>query len=256
MAGVGVDLRGTRRAEIRSARRSRVPLTLALAVVAIVAAAASGPTRLTGPRWLLDFGTPRAAHRHGAFHMPRTRPSPGGGFPLWSLWVLAAIVVVALLIYILRLLWRWWSRRVAGGRDGTRATPSPSAMAVRTAPAPEPEPDAPVVRTGIELALQVLGEEREPADAVVRAWLGLQEAAEEAGIRRGAAETPTEFTARILHRVVADDRALRTLLSLYLRARFGDHVVTAGDVTAVRAALEELLAAWPAHLSPTGAGRG
>ena len=39
-------------------------------------------------------------------------------------------------------------------------------------------------------------EQRDPADAIVRAWLGLQETAEESGIVRHPAETPTEFTSR------------------------------------------------------------
>ena len=112
----------------------------------------------------------------------------------------------------------------------------------------------PALRTGIELALQVLDEQREPADAIVRAWLGLQETAEESGIVRQPAETPTEFTSRILSRAFADDRAIRTLLRLYLRTRFGDHPVTAEDVAAVRAALQELVRTWPAPASPAGAG--
>ncbi len=120
---------------------------------------------------------------------------------------------------------------------------------------PEPEPDTPALRTGIELALQVLDEQREPADAIVRAWLGLQETAEESGIVRAPAETPTEFTSRILSRALTDDRALRTLLRLYLRTRFGDHPVTTDDVAQVRAALRELVATWPTLESTAGTGR-
>jgi hypothetical protein len=238
---------------MRAARRPRVALTVALAVIAVVAAAASGPIRLSGPRWVFSFGTAHAGHPHGGrFRTPRAAPSSGGGFPLWIAWVVAALVVGFLLFIAIRMLWRWWTERLSGGRDIPSPTVAASGITVRTEP--EPEPDAPVVRTGIELALQVLSEEREPADAVIRAWLGLQETAEEAGIRRGAAETATEFTSRILSRVVADDQALRTLLRLYLRARFGDHPVTADDVSAVRGALEELIASWPLSGSPAGAG--
>jgi hypothetical protein len=95
--------------------------------------------------------------------------------------------------------------------------------------------------------------DRDPADAIVRAWLGLQETAEESGITRRAAETPTEFTSRILRGAFADDRAIKTLLRLYLRTRFGDHPATQEDVAAVRAALQELLRTWPTPASTTTA---
>lgn len=108
----------------------------------------------------------------------------------------------------------------------------------------EPEPEPEKLLTGIELALAALDEGHEPADAVVRAWLGLQETAEESGIVRRPSETPTEFTSRILSGAFADDRAVRTLLRLYLRTRFGDHPVTARDVTEVREALAQLVSSW------------
>ena len=99
----------------------------------------------------------------------------------------------------------------------------------------------------------MLDEQREPADAIVRAWLGLQQAAEDSGIVRGVAETPTEFTTRIIGRAVTDDRAIRTLLRLYLRTRFGDHPVTGDDVALVRTALRELVRTWPVPQSVGGA---
>jgi hypothetical protein len=74
----------------------------------------------------------------------------------------------------------------------------------------------------------------------------LQQTAEESGIVRRASETPTEFASRVLSSAFADDRALRTLLRLYLRTRFGDHPVSADDVTVVREALQQLLTNWRA----------
>ncbi len=142
------------------------------------------------------------------------------------------------------LLWRWWAGRPSGRAAGVHA---PAVTTTREIVAePEPEPDTPVLRSGIELALQVLDEQREPADAIVRAWLGLQETAEQSGIVRQPAETPTEFTTRILSAAFADDWAVRTLLRLYLRTRFGDHPVTGDEVAAVRAALQRLVDTWPA----------
>ncbi len=94
--------------------------------------------------------------------------------------------------------------------------------------------------------LTTLGEDRTPRDAIERAWLGLQEAAEESGVQRRAAETPAEFTQRVLARVHADDEAARTLLTLYLRVRFGDTPVTVGDIAVARRSLERLAASWGA----------
>ena len=134
--------------------------------------------------------------------------------------VIVAIAAVGVAV----LLWRWWAGRPSRAATGQNSAVAPATSEIPIEP--EPEPDTPALRTGIELALQVLDEQREPADAIVRAWLGLQETAEESGIVRRPAETPTEFTSRILSRAFADDRAVRTLLRLYLRTRFGDHPVT------------------------------
>lgn len=177
-----------------------------------------------------------------------TASHAGGGFPFGMvvLWITIAIVAIGLAT----LLWRWWAARPSRAASNRHSVAVEATSEISTAP--EPEPDMPVLRTGIELALQLLDEQREPADAIVRAWLGLQETAEESGIVRQPAETPTEFTSRILSRAFADDRAIQTLLRLYLRTRFGDHPVSTGDVEAVRAALQELVRTWPAP-APAGA---
>jgi hypothetical protein len=149
-----------------------------------------------------------------------------GTFPLWIvLWVAVAIMIVGVAV----LLWRLWA-----GRPSRAATGPVAALDTATSEIPI--------------------EQREPADAIVRAWLGLQETAAESGIVRRAAETPTEFTSRILSRAFTDDRAVRTLLRLYLRTRFGDHPVTTDDVATVRAALQELVRTWPAPEVPAGTG--
>ncbi|MBO0729426.1 MAG: DUF4129 domain-containing protein, partial [Acidimicrobiaceae bacterium] len=87
------------------------------------------------------------------------------------------------------------------------------------------------------------------------AWLGLEETAEESGLVRRPAETPTEFTSRILSKAFADDQALRTLLRLYLRTRFGNHPATSDDVAAVRRALQELVRTWRTADGTSAGGR-
>jgi hypothetical protein len=226
-----------------------------LAILVVAAAGISGTTHFAGPRWLPDLKVgrrtqaPRKLPSRSPTRPLRIPPRHGGGsFPVGVvIWVVIGIAAVAVAV----LLWRWWA-----GRPSRAATSRHSVAAAATSEVPtepEPEPDTPALRTGIALALQVLDEQREPADAIVRAWLGLQETAEESGIARRPAETPTEFTSRILSRAFADDAAVRTLLRLYLRTRFGDHPVTSDEVAAVRAALQDLVRTWSAPKSPAGA---
>lgn len=113
----------------------------------------------------------------------------------------------------------------------------------------------PVARRGVEYALSRLVVERDPVDAVMKAWLGLQQTAEDSGIVRGPAETPTEFTTRILSRVFADDRAIQTLLELYQQARFGARPVTTADVARAQAALQGLADSWDAGANSLASGR-
>ena len=253
--GVLVDLRDARHIAARMRSHRALTGSVLLAVLVVAAAGIAGTTHFAGPRWLPHWklSRPSAGARTRCHPCPRrsqpptTVPKAHRQLPTWGRWCSGSSSR---------------SRSSASpcccgdggqaGRPGRRpaGTRSRWPRRRRSLTEPEPEPDMPALRTGIELALQVLDEQREPADAIVRAWLGLQETAEESGIVRQPAETPTEFTSRILSRAFADDRAVRTLLRLYLRTRFGDHPVTTDDVAAVRAALQELVRTWPTPESP------
>jgi hypothetical protein len=215
-----------------------------LTVLVILAAAVGGTSKFTGARWLPNFGGSSTGLRTGTTMAPVTGGSGQrahlgtGAVPTWLVVTVLALMAIALTVFA----WRW-SR---GGRLPTAPELARSSVHAATQHVVEsdPEPEPVKLLTGIELALVVLDQEREPADAVVRAWLGLQETAEESGILRRAAETPTEFTSRILSGAFVDDQAVSTLLRLYLRTRFGDHPVTAQDVADVRDALQLLVSSW------------
>jgi hypothetical protein len=235
--------------QIAARMRSHRALTgsVMLAVLVVAAAGITGTTHFAGPRWLPHWKLPRQTQGQRTLPSvvstlaPRTPVANStGSFHLGAvvLWIVLAIAVVGIGV----LVWRWWAGHPSSAAAGRHSVAVAATSQVLTEP--EREPDMPALRTGIGLALQVLDEQREPADAIVRAWLGLQETAEESGIVRQPAETPTEFTSRILSRAFADDRAIRTLLRLYLRTRFGDHPVSTEDVAAVRAALQELVRTW------------
>ncbi len=247
MRTVRPELRNASRVGRRTGAGAALPLAVLLTVIVIAAAGIGGTSHFTGARWYPHLGGGTQTEQLTVATTPTT-PGPGRqrphrpgtvGLPVW-LGVLAAL---ALAIGIGFLLLRLWRRRRAPAAPTVHASTVGSVQAAPAEAAPEPE----ALLTGIELALHELDEDRDPADAVVRAWLGLQETAEESGIqRRGPAETPTEFATRVLSSAFADDRALRTLLRLYLRTRFGDHPVTPADVAEVRAALRQLLENWRA----------
>lgn len=219
----------------------------AVGALILVAAAGGGVARFSGLRWDFTITPPRSSRpsflrQPSGFPSPAPAPTVSHGTPLWliiALWVLVAVVVALLVRLLLRYLPRP-ARRTAE----PIAESGPLGDDLAEQPDDEAVPDAPVVRRGIAEALTALDAGREPADAIVAAWLGLQESAEDAGLARRPAETPTEFTRRILGRVTSDAAAVDTILRLYLPVRFGDRPATAADVELVRAALRHLESSW------------
>ncbi|MGC9221063.1 MAG: DUF4129 domain-containing protein [Solirubrobacteraceae bacterium] len=236
-----------------SERHRLLVRSLLLTVVIAVVAAVAGTTDFRGVRWIPHL----SAHLRVHARKPQA-PAPsyvlhhaehGGNLKLPVAligWILAAI----LFALVLALVWRWWTGRPSAPAKNVDAPQVDFAQDTPPMPEPDPQPDPEQLLTGIEAALRTLDVARVPADAVVRAWLGLEQTAEESGVVRAPAETPTEFTGRILKTALADDHALQTLLRLYLRTRFGDHPVSAKDVLEVRAALQDLLATWQAQAHP------
>ncbi len=216
-----------------------------------------GPATFSGIRWVPDWTQPAVspqpvpAHTADSGSQHSSAPSMPfviDGTPILWLAIAALIVLAGLL------LGRLLRRRRAFDR------PLDSARLLDAGPASEAEPptapDAPALQRGFDRALVDLDEDRLPRDAIERAWLGLQEAAENSGVQRRAAETPAEFTQRVLARVHADDDAARTLLNLYLRVRFGDTPVTDRDIAIARWSLQRLAASWgaaPGAGQPLGA---
>jgi hypothetical protein len=235
-----------------------LPICIALGIVVLIGAGLQGRARFTGIRWIPDFSQPEQT----VFPSQRRLPAPATSAPVQEsgragsldltvvLWVLVGIGVVIGVVLVVR----WLARRPARTATGVNATSIDTVPDVVAEPA-QTAPSAPVLQRGFARAIDALDSEREPHDAIVKAWLGVQDAAAESGIRRRAAETPTEFTSRILARVPADARAVRTLLNAYLRVRFGDHPVTVRDVAMVREALASLAESWDAVLTERAAAR-
>ncbi|MFI2753837.1 DUF4129 domain-containing protein [Cellulomonas sp. P22] len=153
----------------------------------------------------------------------------------WSGWLAigVAVALVVLLALLVRSVGRWWR---------TREKPEPDDD---VAPDVALEADAaelstPALREGVTRAARELVDGVPPGDAVVAAWVSLEQAAERSGLVRERAQTASEFTVEVLDSTRADPRATRTLLGLYLTARFSEHPVTAADVGRARECLATL----------------
>lgn len=168
---------------------------------------------------------------------PIDEGSPGDGTSVlqWFLFALALVVAIALALLLLRFLSVWLRRRDAPVLDA------------RIAPVTEnPEVDAPTLREGIVRARGILDSDRPPRDAIVQAWLALEQAAVAAGVGRRPSQTPTEFTTVVLDRTPAQREAVGILRDLYSRVRFSDAPVTDADGEAARAAIMAIAEHWSA----------
>jgi hypothetical protein len=212
--------------------------------VLVGAVVLGGSPRFAGPLWLPGVTIPGMPTRS-----PQPRPSlpplpdrGQGSGPLAPVLfaVLLAVITAFILFLVLRVVRARLRRPSIPALAGIEGEPLITSAEVTD----EPEPDAPVMRHGLQSALDALNDEREPSDAVVKAWLGLQEAAELSGVQRRSAETPTEFTTRVITRVHADEGAARELVDVYQAVRFGGHPITRHDVEQARDAIERLLASW------------
>jgi Domain of unknown function (DUF4129) len=219
-------------------------------VVVAIGAGLQGQFVFGGPRWIPGApALPPAVHTQPpqASTAPTAIPHPSKINPgiIFS-WLPIVIIVSLLIIAAIALLVRYWlrHRRAPVGRFlNVEAMLGDAPVDTETAA------DLPVLHRGLVRAADVLETDREPRDAIVRAWIGLQEAAEDSGLSRRASETPTEFTSRVFESVDADRAAAAALLKVYLRVRFRPAPATDADVALARDAIRRLRETWPVRTS-------
>ena len=222
----------------------RGPAVLVLVTVAVVAAALAGP-------WRPATRVPAAAEPEQRPAVPTPTPEPTTDpflqaledmdlqpWDLSLLWtVLGGALVAALVFGLVRWVQLRPRRRAEGLPDAGDVVPGP------TVGSPVGLlPDLPTLREGLDDAGAELRSDVAPADAVIAAWVLLEDAAGRSGVVRDRAWTPTEFTVSVLDRTPADRAATRRLLDLYLQARFGGEPMTPDDVAAARRAVSRLAA--------------
>ncbi|WP_460809195.1 DUF4129 domain-containing protein [Microlunatus endophyticus] len=163
-------------------------------------------------------------------------PAPAGPPPdlSWVKWVLLAIVIAAVLVLLAILL-----MRLAAVRQMYAARPDDDIEVADMA-----LPDLPTLQQGAAKAEERLLAIGNPTDAIIAAWLALEEAADSSGVHRRPAQTPTEFTADVLGRTGVPTEPVQTLLGLYLRARFASHPPSDDDLTTARRCIRDLATAW------------
>lgn len=150
----------------------------------------------------------------------------------------AALVLVLLALGVLV----WWLWR----RYRRSALEHPPVAAVGPVVVLSAAPELPVLEQGAAAAQRSLADIADPDNAIVAAWMALEEAASASGVPRGPAETPTEFTMDVLSRTAADPGATQELLHLYHRARFSAAGVSRADVDTASSCLAVLAAGWRA----------
>lgn len=222
---------------------SRAPGAVALLALATLAAALAGPwnpplsNRDLMPEELLPTEVPTVPPPAAVGELENLDPMQ---VRPWDLtWL--GLILLAVLILWLSYLAIWWLRRhplrrPPGPPDDGGILPG-HAMTDQTV-----APSLPVLREGISAAGDELLGGRSPVDGVIAAWVALEAAAARSGVVRHPASTPTEFTVAVLDATPADPAATRSLLALYLRARFGAEHMSEQDVATATDALRTLAA--------------
>ncbi len=142
----------------------------------------------------------------------------------------------------------WWLVRYVRSRP-----PEEDVQALQVNAEIAPEEQIPTMAAAAKRAGRELHLAGEPADAIIRAWLTLEDAAAQTGLRRRPSDTPTDLTVLVLARTRADPAAARGLLRLYHRARFGTEPMTPTDQQRALDHLKTLADSWGA-VNPDGAG--
>jgi hypothetical protein len=137
-----------------------------------------------------------------------------------TLVLLAIAVIVAVIVWLSR---RQWDRP-------TRRGPAFGAL-------PEIAPEELLDAADEFEALIARGSAR---NAIVACWVRLEEAAEQAGLARNPAETPTEMTTRVLRAYAVDAASIGTLAALYREARFSTHDMHEGHRHEAQRALADI----------------
>ncbi|XBH22706.1 DUF4129 domain-containing protein [Jonesiaceae bacterium BS-20] len=202
---------------------SAKPKQLLLAVVccALLAGAVtlSGPLQIQLPPPLLELlAVPPVAEVEPiapiAPPLGEERADEGGN------WIGKSVLMVAGLIFIY-LFFRVSRRGLALLNSALRnRSVEVRSQGQGTSADPESQVLMPLMHHAAQVGQGYLRSATTSKDAIISAWLSLENAAKEAGTVRDPAQTPTEFTLQVLSNTPATPQAIEELLALYQQARF------------------------------------
>jgi hypothetical protein len=166
---------------------------------------------------------------------PRLQQPPGQLDPRWAI-----LVIVTLLGILIAALFTLAVRRLLAIRREHTDTTADNLTTGAAAGTIGDDVDLPEMQDAVTRALAHLDRHARPRDAVVAAWVALEEAAARTGTRRDPAQTTTEFAGTVLAATPAPPAAVTRLRTLYQRARFTDRPIDTTAVTQARTALADI----------------
>lgn len=212
---------------------------IAAIVLVVLGAASATPWVFTVPPFLTgsrDRPVPTLAPVSAPPQQPSERDLPAAETFEKTMIVVLAVIAVATITFVVLLLVRrlraaWRPEEEDAGVDRLEDAGIPGGVV---------GVDVAALATAVARAEAHLAGSRVSGDAVIAAWVALEDEAERQGAGRAPAQTATEFTTELLARTAAPADAVATLRGLYHRARFTSRAITAGDVDRARDALTRI----------------
>jgi hypothetical protein len=159
------------------------------------------------------------------------------GAPGWLRWVLALLLLAALVALGVLLVQAWRSMGGLRRRRRRRGDPEPDEHGDEAAGAVSEGEDPDVARRAVEAALAPLRDPTDPRAAVIAAYARMEAVLAERELGRRAPEAPREYLGRVLGEGGMPEHSLITLTDLFEEARFSRHPI---PDSAPRQALDEL----------------
>jgi Domain of unknown function (DUF4129) len=209
----------------------------ALLGAAMFAALYANPVLATAPNDITSFGPDTASSTVTPSEQAVVTTPPAGqhagDIPLWVTNILLGLCLAAVLCVTAALAWMSLRHRIGLRRAPSRLTEGavPTLEEIRGS-----------VRGVLDASLADLDDaDSDPRRAIIACWVGLERAANAAGVEPGPADTSTDLVTRLLaRRLVVRADVLGDLAELYRQARYAPHEIDAGMRARARAALVEL----------------